>query len=249
MRTAFKIGGESVNIPCGWHELTVSQFRNISSIGDNDAFRFVSVITGIEERKLFNYDVSGIVGLCSWIFSEAEAEQIKRAEPTFTVTFRGGVYEMPKEPTECTFGQKMVVSAMGGKSGVDVADTIFATYLQPIHTRKEFSYKEAEKLLPDVGRLPVLVVLPYARYMAERIAAIEKAQRAKLPSAHDAKQLQAGVENLFKYGDFATLDTLANGDPTKYKEIESLQWSVVLLKSAFNAEKNEVERNLIKNYA
>jgi len=44
------------------------------------------------------------------------------------------------------------------------------------------------------------------------------------------KEIAAGVENLYKFGSFATIDKLAGGDILKYKEVEKMPYHLVFTK-------------------
>lgn len=53
--------------------------------------------------------------------------------------------------------------------------------------------------------------------------------------------MAAGCEKLDKYGDFATIDALANGDITRYKEVEKMTISTVLVKLKYDSDKAEYQ--------
>lgn len=59
-----------------------------------------------------------------------------------------------------------------------------------------------------------------------------------------AEQMQAGIEVFAKYGELIAIDSLANEDVTKWKEIESLPVYVVIQKKAMSANKVLFERRL-----
>lgn len=60
----------------------------------------------------------------------------------------------------------------------------------------------------------------------------------------DGDQLAAGVERLGKFGIFATVDTLADGDPTRYPEIENIPYKIIFSKLYYDREKAEYIKNL-----
>jgi hypothetical protein len=60
----------------------------------------------------------------------------------------------------------------------------------------------------------------------------------------DGDQEQAGIANINKYGKFATIDTLAGGDPLKYDEIEKIPWRRVFTKLKLDLDKSIYLENL-----
>jgi hypothetical protein len=55
-------------------------------------------------------------------------------------------------------------------------------------------------------------------------------------------ELEAGIENLYKFGAFATIDRLADGKVWDYKKVEQTPYGIIFTKLLLDSETNEFQR-------
>jgi len=77
----------------------------------------------------------------------------------------------------------------------------------------------------------------------ERIANAENNDHDYSP---DSKELTAGIDSLYRFGVFAEIDGLADGDITKHNEIGNMPYHVIFTKISLNLEKNKFEKRYYK---
>ena len=83
-------------------------------------------------------------------------------------------------------------------------------------------------------------------YLKEQIEQITELERSNLGHASNAKEQMAGIEVFDKYGAFLQFDSLANGDVTKIKEIEKLDYSVCFAKLKLESDSSKFQIELNK---
>jgi len=83
-------------------------------------------------------------------------------------------------------------------------------------------------------------------FIIEELTKIRKREHEFLNYLPTSKEVSAGIENLYKFGVFATVDALAGGDVLKYKQIEEIPYGIIFTKLYLNKEKNIYENNLFK---
>lgn len=100
--------------------------------------------------------------------------------------------------------------------------------------------------LIDIQRIEVNKAMSFILWIIDEIKSIKELESTYLKADPDIKLLQAGINNLDKFGIKNTLDNLAKGDILKYDEIRGLEYSVVFDKQFLEVTKNEIEKKLSK---
>lgn len=117
-------------------------------------------------------------------------------------------------------------------------------------TSREFDIVELVSYItgiPEKKLLNIRIFKFYAflAWVNNEIERILKAEESLIYSP-DGKQLQAGIESLYKFGVFGEVDALASGDLTKHEQIMELPYNVVFTKQKMNLEQMKFEKNYTK---
>ena len=62
----------------------------------------------------------------------------------------------------------------------------------------------------------------------------------------ESDQVQAGSQNIENFGEFSTIDALAEGDVTKYDEILKIDTITIFTKLRFNMTVNKYQKSLYR---
>lgn len=100
--------------------------------------------------------------------------------------------------------------------------------------------------LNDVSNLQVKEAMSFFLWLLDEIKSLKELESTYLVSEPDAKMLQAGINELDKFGFKNTLDNLAKGDVLKYDEIKKLPYHVIFDKQYMEVIKSKIEKKLTK---
>lgn len=98
----------------------------------------------------------------------------------------------------------------------------------------------------DVQNVPENKAMKFILWIIDELKSIRELESTYLRSDPDIKLLQAGINNLDKFGTNNTLDNLAKGDILKYDSIRQLPYNVVFDKQYLETTKSEIEKKLAK---
>lgn len=98
----------------------------------------------------------------------------------------------------------------------------------------------------DVQNIEVNKAMSFILWIIDELKSVNELEKAYLTSNPDVKFLQAGGNNLNKFGLMNTLDNLAKGDILKYDSIRQLPYNVVFDKQYLEVTKSEIEKKLAK---
>lgn len=73
-------------------------------------------------------------------------------------------------------------------------------------------------------------------------------EREELKQSRDTEELAADVEALSVFGELNVIDSLANGDVTKYEAVLKVQYITCFLKMKLNVAQAEYRKRLKKVY-
>lgn len=99
----------------------------------------------------------------------------------------------------------------------------------------------------DIARVMALDFLNFFHqwhWITNHLRVITKRESDFLGHEPTPKEEQAGIENLYKYGAFATIDILAGGDPLRYEAIEAIDYLVIFTKLRMEKERADYQINL-----
>jgi len=68
------------------------------------------------------------------------------------------------------------------------------------------------------------------RHISEELEVLTAKENSTLYSEPTADEMTAGIDKLSIFGVFGIVDTLAGGDPLKYKDVEALPYNVIFAK-------------------
>jgi hypothetical protein len=143
-----------------------------------------------------------------------------------------------------TFGQKVIISSGEVQSNHDWIKKVLSMIYEPLINNSKFDVDKAKELEPQIDKCRIIEAYPTAmHYLAEMIK-INGNEEEKLKNEPDADSLQAGIEQLSRFGVFAAVDSLASGDPTKYETIYELPYTTVFTKLWLETERSKFEKRL-----
>lgn len=83
-------------------------------------------------------------------------------------------------------------------------------------------------------------------WIVEELKNIYEAEKMKLFKKPTDKQIAAGIEEFEQLEDVPSIDSMAQGDPTKYDEVLELPYGLILRKQLLNKIQNEYEERYSK---
>lgn len=198
------INNHNMYIPSSWDEVTVAQFIKLASDGDcvNPVAKTIAALTGIDYDIIesMQCDVSdSVMQSISFIgnvpdFSKMKAPaEIKIGEQVLTV---------PKDITEETFGQKIMIQQKINdciESGKDLSTLIpftIATYFQPAYFNEKYSGKKAEQLEELTNQCKIIEAFPVANFFLSRCINSLKKKTNTSTSARQKKNWKQGLKDL-----------------------------------------------------
>lgn len=98
----------------------------------------------------------------------------------------------------------------------------------------------------DIQNIEINKAMSFILWIIDELKSVNELEKAYLTSDPDVKFLQAGGNNLNKFGLMNTLDNLAKGDILKYDLIRQLPYNVVFDKQYLEVTKSEIEKKLSK---
>lgn len=98
----------------------------------------------------------------------------------------------------------------------------------------------------DIQNIEVNHAMSFILWVIDELKSVNELEKQYLTSDPDVKFLQAGGNNLNKFGLMNTLDNLAKGDILKYDLIRQLPYNVVFDKQYLEVTKAEIEKKLAK---
>lgn len=109
-----------------------------------------------------------------------------------------------------------------------------------LQDRKQYVFRN------DVQKIEVSDAMSFILWLIDEMKTIRELESNYLSADPDIKFLQAGGNNLNKFGLMNTLDNLAKGDVLKYDLIRELPYNVVFDKQYLEVTKSEIEKKLAK---
>lgn len=98
----------------------------------------------------------------------------------------------------------------------------------------------------DIKNIEINKAMSFILWIIDELRSVNELEKTYLTSDPDVKFLQAGGNNLNKFGLMNTLDNLAKGDILKYDLIRQLPYNVVFDKQYLEVTKSEIEKKLAK---
>lgn len=115
-----------------------------------------------------------------------------------------------------------------------------------------FSWKSFIKAIQDECKLDESLVLNETVYrckeqiefLVDQIETVNNLERNNLAGYQDKDSEAAGIDRFNKYGHFIQIDTLANGDVLKYKQIEKEPYMLMFNKLMLEADRSNYNARL-----
>lgn len=143
-----------------------------------------------------------------------------------------------------TFGQKIIISSGEIKGNHDWIKKVLAIIYQPLINNSKFDAEKTNEIEKHIEQCRIIEAYPTAMHYLAQINKINENEEEKLKNEPDADSLQAGIEQLSKFGVFSAVDSLAAGDPTKYETIYELPYTTVFTKLWLETERSKFEKRL-----
>lgn len=177
----FLLAGKEVNIPSGYHELTLKQFVQMTELSDpTDILSTLEILTGVSAKTwshaaLDSVNIQALNIALDWSNKKVDwnkfpvPEKIKLGEKEVTI---------PKRIDIKTFGQKIAFDKMIlDKAKVEdetitlppsLMATAIAIYMEPEYSGKEFESDLVGDMVKMVSGLPVTQAIPLASFFLRK---------------------------------------------------------------------------------
>jgi hypothetical protein len=211
----------SFELPSDYSEITIKQLKFIQDNIDNEAL-VLSELTGLEVIELAMLDLSEI----------------------------GNYFELFKQPlTELEH-----VEFIGNSDlSFDFGERSFGEKIKATQHLKDNEPFEMLKVYAgemDLENLSIAEVFGAINYVAEKLAQIDKERNSMLHYVPSIEEKMAGIDNFDKLGEFNTIDFIARNYNYTHKQVEELEYNVVILilyrskiQSNFEKKLHEQRRN------
>lgn len=100
--------------------------------------------------------------------------------------------------------------------------------------------------LIDIQRIEVNKAMSFILWIIDEIKSIKELESTYLKADPDIKLLQAGINNLDKFGIKNTLDNLAKGIVWDYEKVRNTMYVEIFDKQYMEVTKSEIEKKLAK---
>jgi hypothetical protein len=192
MPTPFILGSKQANIPSGYHELTLGQFVELSTLTDlQDVCLILQALTGVSaqdwnDAELNALNIALLNNALIWLHEKAGFDKWPVPD---NITINGKACEVPKRIEIKTLGQKAAfdryitneVSVDGGQTILTPRHMVkaIAIYMQPEYTGQKFNPDELDKMEGYVKGLSVMEAVPLATFFLRKLLNL-KSVRIKL---------------------------------------------------------------------
>ena len=141
-------------------------------------------------------------------------------------------------------GKKLVLKSLGNVEFETVKD------LQEMISKPQIDYVTFLIMLPGVElkyllKQRIVDVFAFYNHVVEEVERTISNENRLLNYTPDADEITAGIERFNKFGIFGTIDSLADGDLTKHKEILKMPYNVVFSKLLYMKEQGMYQKALI----
>ena len=216
-RNRFQFRRETVSIPTSWDELTVDQIVKLSKCKSNeDVFR---LITGLD------FSLYGQVSpYLDFINVPYRMDQIEIRD---LILIGSDFFQVPNI-RNCTFGQKMLFkSKLQEVKESNVMESI--SYLVSIYLIPTFDVDSLDEYAGRISMCSAFDVYGVYLNLIDQFESLIERESKALAVKHDPISEMAGAKNFNKFGDFNTVDRIAQKYNYKHSEVEALEYEVVFL--------------------
>lgn len=187
MPTPFLLAGQKADIPCGYHELSLGQFIDLSALADHsDICAVLEIFTGVKKKVWNDADLNSLsVALLnealSWVSKKVEWNKLPVPQK---VTLKGKEVTVPKKLETKTFGQRSAFDRFitnnikvdmdgNGTLTPELMTDAIAIYLQPEYTGEKFNPDKLGEMKEIVDALPVTEAVPLATFFLRQLIGLK----------------------------------------------------------------------------
>lgn len=98
----------------------------------------------------------------------------------------------------------------------------------------------------DVERIELKEAVAFYLWILDELKTISELEKNYLQNEADFNLVKAGISKLEQFGHLTTIDSLANGDLTKYEAIKKMPYNLIFDKQFLEKTKSEIEKKLIE---
>lgn len=157
------------------------------------------------------------------------------------ITINDRIYPVPKDLQQIKLSQKIHLENCKFDSDFEAVKKILSVWYFSVYFDCNFDIAKCIEFERLILQIESYEAIPVAKQMFKQLAELQEQERKFLTVKRDAKQEQAGIERLDKYGSFGIVDMLAGGDILKHKDIYELTWAESFLKLRYEKDKSDYE--------
>ena len=190
----------SFELPSDYSEITIKQLKFIQENIENEAL-VLSELTGLEVVKLAMLDLSEI-GNYFGLFEQP----LHEIEP---IDFIGDV-DLSFDFRERSFGDKVKASQFLSEANVYEMLSVYSG-------------------ISDFDNLSITEVYGAINYVISKLREMDEDRNKMLHFEPTAEEIMAGIHNFDQLGEFNTIDTIAQKYKYTHKEVEELEYNLVIV--------------------
>lgn len=216
-RRRFQFKREKVSVPTSWGDLTVEQVSKLSKCERNeDVFK---LMTGLD------FSLYGQISpYLDFLNVPIKLDLIEKRE---FITVGNEFIKVPNI-RNCTFGQKILFkSKLQEIKDSNVLDSV--PYLVAIYLIPKFEVELLDEFAIQISKCSVIDVYGVYMNLIEQFESLIERETKAFATKHDPISEMAGAKKFEKFGDFNTVDRIAQKYNYKHSEVEQLEYEVVFL--------------------
>jgi hypothetical protein len=172
-------------------------------------------------------------------------EEVMRISPPKQILLNRKYYPVFTDlKNEITFGQKVMLCMDSPDTNHQWLKKILTYIYQPLIQKCKFDVDKAKLLEPLIERCRIIEAFPTTMFYLDQLAKINEDEEQSLKNDPEPESIAAGIDQLNKFGIFAAVDSLAQGNPLKYEQIYELPYSTVFTKLWLDTERAKFEKRL-----
>lgn len=196
----FNTGIGAFELPSGYNELTVKQLKFIQS-NIKDEVAILSMLTGFDAFHLSMLDLSDFGNYLDFM-----QQPLHEIEP---LDFIADV-DISFDFGERTFGEKVKASQYLGDGDVYGMLSVYSG-------------------ITEFDSMFVADVFGAVNYVISKLREMDEDRAKMLAYTPTIEEVMAGINNFDELGEFNTIDTIAKNYGYKHKEVEELEYNLVIL--------------------
>lgn len=176
-----EVNGKKVSVPTMWSEVTLSQYSKLVAV--KDEIDCASIFLGIESDVLRKAkDIEGFNRVMIALYFLKEKMNAPKVDKLTTISFRGKEL-VAKDISSIMIAQLLDIKVIASKAYEDPNEmyaNVLAMYLYPLVSDKEYSFSNAQELLPEIWEMPAVQIISLVGFFLSGLTKSKKSKKRGL---------------------------------------------------------------------